>query len=329
MPPSGWRRPNSVSAKRRLADADEAGHGHDLAVAEFQRERPRAVGNAQAVDRKDGLVGVFHSDLGEIDLLAEHGIDRALIVERFRIEHAGDAAVAQADDAVGEPPDVRHAVRDVEDGDAVFAQPVDHRKQPVGLGARQRRCRLVEDQHLGLMRHGAGDRHHLAVGKRKVADLRVEIDVKSHAGGHFARLPADAARIEEELCAGAVQPVERQIGGDVERHDHAVIDVLVDRDDAGADRLCGRRRREILAVERDRAAVAWIDAADDAHQGRLAGPVRAHQNGHLAGVQVEADAAKHLCRTKGFPQVRYAEHGFCHLSSLTNARNNVGNCQYD
>ena len=82
------------------------------------------------------------------------------------------------------------------------------------------------------MRHGAGDGDHLAVRKRKVVDLSVEIDVKSHAGGHFACLAAYAARIEEELCAGAVQPVERQIGGDVERDDHAVIDVLVHRDDA-------------------------------------------------------------------------------------------------
>ena len=146
------------------------------------------LGEAQVLDRKDGPVAVLHRNLAEIDLLAEHGVDRALIVERLCVEHAGDAAVAQADDAVGEPPDVGHAVRDVEDGDAALAQPVDDGEQPVGLRARQRRGRLVEDQHLGLMRHGARDRDHLAVGERQVADPRIEVDVQPHAGGDFARL---------------------------------------------------------------------------------------------------------------------------------------------
>ena len=225
-------------------------------------------------------------------------------------------AVAQADDAVGEPADVGHAVRDVEDRDAAFAQPVDHLEQPVRLGARQRGGRLVEDQHLGLMRHGARDRHHLAVGERQVADLGVEVDVEPHARGDFARLVAHPARIEEKLRARAVQPVERQVGRDIERHDDAVIDVLVHGHDAGPDRFGGGGRRKVLAVERDRAAVAVIDAADDAHEGGFAGAVGAHQHGDLAGVQLKADAAKHLRRTKGFPQVRYAEYGFCHASSL-------------
>ena len=115
--------------------------------------------------------------------------------------------------------------------------------------------------------------------------------------------------LKNSLAPGAVQPVERQIGGDVESDDHAVIDVLVHGDDAGADRLGRGGWRKVLAVERDRAAVARIDAADDAHEGRFAGAVGAHQHGHLAGVQFKADAAKHLCRAKGFPQARYAEHG--------------------
>ena len=95
----------------------------------------------------------------------------------------------------------------------------------------------------------------------------VEADVEPHAVGDFARLAANAARIEEQLRAGAVQPVERQIGRHVERQHHAVIDVLMHGHNAGAHRIGRRFGCKGLALKRDRAAVARIDAADDAARG--------------------------------------------------------------
>ncbi len=116
-------------------------------------------------------------------LLSEHRIDGTLIVQIRAFEAAGYAPVAQGDDAVGEPADVGHPVRDIKDRDATGFQPIEKLEQPIGLGARQRRGRLVEDQHLRLVRHGAGDRHHLPVGERQIVDISGKIDGEAHAGG--------------------------------------------------------------------------------------------------------------------------------------------------
>ncbi len=202
--------------------------------------RPGALRDAQAFDRQNSLGRIPGDNPVEMDLAAEHGVDRALIVERLLVEDAGDDAVAHRDDAVGKPPDVRHAVRDIEDRHALLAQPVEQREQPIGLGARQRGGRLVEDQHFRLVRHGASNRHHLAVGQRKIADAGLEVDGQSHAVGDGLCLAAHAARIEQGRRAAAAQPVQRQIGGDIEIGDDAVIDVLMNGDDTGTDRL--RRR---------------------------------------------------------------------------------------
>ena len=177
----------------------------------------------------------------------------------------------------------------------------------------------------------ARDRHHLAIGQRKVVDAGLEIDGQPHAVGDRLGLAAHAGRIEQQWRAIAAQPIERQIGGDVEISDDPVIDVLVNGDDAGADRFRRRVRREVLAGEAHGAAAALVDAADDLDEGGFAGAVGAHQHGHFAGMQLQRDAAKHLVAAKGFPQSLYAEHGIADHAFLPDhdAMVYVGNCQHD
>ena len=147
---------------------------------------------------------------------------------------------------------------------------------------------------------------------------------------HLTR-PAHAAGIEEQRRAFAAQPVERQIGGDIEIGDDAVIDVLVHGDDAGADRLGRRVRREVLASEVHGAAGMVIDAADDLHEGGFAGAIGAHQHGDLTCMQFERDAAKHLDMAEGLPQAVHAEHGIIAHSFLPDddAMGYIINCQLD
>ena len=96
---------------------------------------------------------------------------------------------------------------------------------------------------------------------------------------------------------------------DVEIGHHAVIDVLMHGDDAGANGFGGGLRVEGLAGELHRACAAQIDAADDLDQGGLAGAVGAHQHRDLTRKQLERDAAKHLVLAKEFPQALHTEHG--------------------
>jgi hypothetical protein len=96
------------------------------------------------------------------------------------------------------------------------------------------------------VRHGASNRHHLAIGQRKVADAGFQVYGQSHAVGDGLRLAAHAAWIEQDRRAAAAQPVQRQIGGDVEIGDDTVIDVLMNGNDTGTDRLRRHFRTELV-----------------------------------------------------------------------------------
>ena len=57
-------------------------------------------------------------------------------------------------------------------------------------------------------------------------------------------------------------------------------------------------RRELDAVERDRAGVGPIEARDEIEQRRLADPRFAHHGDVVAGSELEVDVAKHEARTR-------------------------------
>ncbi len=83
---------------------------------------------------------------------------------------------------------------------------------------------------------------------------------------------------------------EEQVGGGVE-----VVrerEVLVDGLDAVGARLARRAERDGIAVDQDLAARRAHDAREDLDQRRLACAVVADDRVHLAGAQVEADAAQ-------------------------------------
>ena len=158
------------------------------------------------------------------------------------------------------------------------------------------------------MRHRAGDRDHLAVGQREIGDAGTEVDRQAHPVGDRARLATNAARVEKEGRTGAVQPVERQVGGHVEGRHDAVVDVLVDRHQPGANGLGRRVRNEGGAVELHAPGLGPVDPADHPDQGRLAGTVGAHQHGDFAGGELEAHAVQDLVGPKGLLQADEAEY---------------------
>ncbi len=294
--------------QRRLADAYEARDRDDFSIAQFEIERTRRVGKFQSLGRKDATEPFAHGHVACRDFLSEHRIDGTLIVQIRAFEAAGYAPVAQGDDAVGEPADVGHPVRDIKDRDPTGFQPVEKLEQPIGLGARERRRRLVEDQHLRLVRHGAGDRHHLPVGERQIVDISGKIYGEAHAGGNDGCLAPYPARVEEQARTAAVQPVEREVGRDVEVGNDAIIDVLVNRHHTSTDRLrrCCRRKREIIQLHGS--GVSDVDAAEDAHQCRLSSAVGAHQHRHGTLAQFEIDALQNRYRPEGFAHALDAKH---------------------
>ena len=82
------------------------------------------------------------------------------------IEIAHVAAVAQHGDPVGQVQHLFHAMRDVDDGDALGAELADDLEELLRLAGGQRGRGLVHDDDAGLEGQGLGDLHHLHLARR-------------------------------------------------------------------------------------------------------------------------------------------------------------------
>ena len=91
-----------------------------------------------------------------------------LVASVFTI--AGDAPVAQDDDAVGDLERLRHDVGDDDDPDAAPAHPVDGLEAAAGLLDAERREGLVEHHQLAAPVHEAVELDRLALAARQVLD---------------------------------------------------------------------------------------------------------------------------------------------------------------
>ena len=111
-------------------------------------------------------------------------------------------AVAQDGGAVGDAEDLVHAVRDVDDGDALAAKLADIVEQALDLVLGQRRGRLVEHQHLAGLRCRLDDLGQLPVTGRDIGDLGGRVDVDAHAGEELSRL-GDRRRVVDQAGAGS------------------------------------------------------------------------------------------------------------------------------
>ena len=167
----------------------------------------------------------------------------------------------------------------------------DHAQEPVGLGEREARGRLVEDQEAGLERQRLGDLDQLHLRQGQEGHRRVGGEVgpepvqdRAHLGPQ--RRPVD----QPQRPAPARLAAEEHVARDVEIVEQ--VELLVDDGDAGGDRLAHREPVMLDPVDPDRARGRARDPAQDLHQGRLAGTVLADQAQHLAAVQGEVDPAQ-------------------------------------
>ena len=72
-------------------------------------------------------------------------------------------AVTQDGDAIGQPKDLVHLVRDVEDRDAVGSQSPDDLEQPFGLRFGERAGWLIHDEDAGSFRESLRDLDQLLI----------------------------------------------------------------------------------------------------------------------------------------------------------------------
>ena len=144
-----------------------------------------------------------------------------------------------------------------------------HLEQLVGLGRRQHRGRLVEHEDFGAAHQRFQDLDPLLQADRQFADDGVGIDLETVFAPEFGELLADRASAlgEQRPALGAEHHVFEHAQ---RRHQH---EMLENHADAVADRFARRADPDRLAVDADLAGVGFIEAVEDRHQRRFAGPV--------------------------------------------------------
>ena len=191
-------------------------------------------------------------------------------------------ALAHDDDAVGEFERLLLVVGDEDGGVAGgvvdFAQPAAQLAADLRV---ERAERLVEQQHLGLDRHGAGERDALALAAgelRRIALLQAgELHEVEQFGGAAADLGLGRPR-----RAGPDLQAEADILG----HGHVPEQRVVLEHEADIALLHGAVRG-VLVAEKDGAAGRPLEPGDQAQQRRLAGAGGPEKRDQLARPDVE------------------------------------------
>ena len=172
---------------------------------------------------------------------------------------ADERSVAQDGDAVGDLEHFVEPVRNVDHADAARLQRPQRVEQPMHLVGRQRRRRLVENEHVGLDAERAGDRDERLLGAAEIAHAhgrrKRAVDLGERGPrGRLGRVPVD------EAALARVAGRERDILGD--RHPFDETEVLMDEGDRLMLAEAGRAVPVALAAVLDRSLGRLDDAAE-------------------------------------------------------------------
>ena len=129
-----------------------------------------------------------------------------------------------------------------------------------------------------------------------MAHFGARIDAAVEQAEIAARLTLDGAVIDEAVPGR--QALQQDIFPNGEARNE--ISFLVNRRDAGGERVAWRAERDRLAVQQHAARIRAIEAGDDFDERRFAGAVLAHQRMDFARLQIERDAVQRPHAGKGF-----------------------------
>src|SRR6267142_87842 len=200
-----------------------------------------------------------------------------------------DAAGLQQVGTVDDAEDLLHVLLDDEHGEAAGADALDEVEHLLDEDRREPGRRLVEQQQPGRRHEGAADGAHLLL-------------AAGHAAGELAMaLPKTRKQLVDDVeLLAEFRPGRRREAAYsqivFDRHAREQAAALRHVGDAELDDPVRRRRRQIGALQADRARRGPDQPRDGAHERRLAGPVRADDTDRLAGLHVERDVEERLKR---------------------------------
>lgn len=174
-----------------------------------------------------------------------------------------DARLVEHDHAVGAR-GVLHAVRDLDERDAKFAEAPEHAAQHRAPARVQPCGRLVQHQDARLHREDAGERAEapLPAGeleRRGLAPVGEAHQLKGarHAASHLVRREAEVARSKRDVFLDRLRK-------------ELALGVLHDVADGAARLLAVATAREVAAAHEDAPLVGGLEPAEQPEQGRLA-----------------------------------------------------------
>ncbi len=255
-------------------------------------------------------------ELGQLP--SDHELDDVLEPRPLHPPRADAPTVAEDREPVGHALDLLEEVADVDDADTLVLEPPDDLEEPLAVFEGERARRLVHDEDARLVEQGPGDLDDLLGPDAQQADGDVERDlgVADELEG-LADLPPHGLAVEP------ARRVDLAAEHDVllDRHVRGQGELLVDHGHASAQAVEGGGRGVGTPVELHPAGVGGQGAAEDLHQGALAGAVLADEGVDLAPAELEADAVKGPGRAEALAHPGHAEDGGCrgsggHQSSI-------------
>ena len=130
---------------------------------------------------------------------------------------ADHSPVAQHDDVVAKTQNIAEDVADVDNRDALRAQPTDNLEQTLRLARRQRRRRFVKDDKAGLSGQRFGDLDKLTFALRKPHDRRGGRDLQVDEIERLLRLLSEGASVDEwEAVHPSWEMIEKDVLLDTE-----------------------------------------------------------------------------------------------------------------
>jgi hypothetical protein len=239
-------------------------------------------------------------------LAPDHEADEGRAVQVARGAGLHDLPVTEDGHAVRDLEDLVQAVRDVDDRQALGAQVAQQRQERTDLRDRQRSRGLVQDQDARLRAQRARDLAELLLRHAERARGTVGVEGQAQAGQQLARAPSPRRPVDAPEQARRLVS-QRHVLGDREVREQRRL--LVDDRDAQRARLLGRQVGQLLAVERQRAGVGRVRAAQDADERRLAGAVLAHQGQHLGALHVERHVLQGAHAAERLAEPAHRQHG--------------------
>ena len=293
--------------QRAAAAAEQPRDADDFARVEREIDRNGLARTGQGTDFEERRAarGAAALDVGEAARATADDVLDDLVERQFGHRGGDDVpSVAQDGGAIGDPRDLVHAVRDVDDRHALGLEPAEKGEQLLDLAAGKRGRRLVENEHAYVARDRLDDLGELALPGREIPDEGLRIDLDAERLEQFAGAPGGGFVVDQAKAVLGLVVQEDVLRRRQRRHETHLLE-----DHADPRALGGFRRVhfERLAVDLDAACGRRMNAVQDLEDRRLAGPILPEQCVDFAHAHVEADVAERRHAAEGLRDAGQAD----------------------